>query len=74
MNIRKRVVSPLPNFFKVLRNLGLLLVATGGGILTAPVDLPDAFVAVGGYLIVAGSVASAVSQLTTINEYGNECK
>jgi hypothetical protein len=74
MNIRKRVVSPLPNFFKVLRNLGFVLAAIGGGILTAPVDLPDALVAVGGYLIVIGSVASAVSQLTTINEYGNECK
>ncbi|WP_256948350.1 hypothetical protein [Flavobacterium psychrophilum] len=33
MNIIKRVKAPTPKFFKVLRNIGLVLVAVGGTIL-----------------------------------------
>ena len=68
MNIIKRVKSQTPNFFKVLRNIGLVLAAVGGTILAAPVALPVAIVTVGGYIAVAGGVISAVSQLTTKNE------
>ncbi|MGC4041942.1 MAG: hypothetical protein QM710_14455 [Flavobacterium sp.] len=49
----------------MLRNIGLVLAAIGGTILAAPVALPVAVTTAGGYLIVAGGVASAVSQLTT---------
>ena len=65
MNIIKRVKSPTPKFFKVLRNIGLVLAAVGGTILAAPVALPAIVVIVGGYVAVAGGVLSAVSQLTT---------
>ena len=65
MNIIKRVKSPTPKFFKVLRNIGLVLAAVGGTILAAPVALPAIVVTVGGYVAVAGGVLSAVSQLTT---------
>ena len=65
MNIIKRVKSPTPKFFKVLRNIGLVLAAIGGTILAAPVALPAIVVTVGGYVAVAGGVISAVSQLTT---------
>ena len=65
MNIIKRVKSPTPKFFKVLRNIGLVLAAVGGTILAAPVALPAIVVTVGGYVAVAGGVISAVSQLTT---------
>ena len=65
MNIIKRVKSPTPKFFKVLRNIGLILAAVGGTILAAPVALPAIVITIGGYVAVAGGVLSAVSQLTT---------
>ena len=68
MNIIKRVKSPTPKFFKVLRNIGLVLAAVGGTILATPVALPAIVVTVGGYVAVAGGVISAVSQLTTTKD------
>ncbi|WP_134344187.1 hypothetical protein [Flavobacterium psychrophilum] len=68
MNIIKRVKAPTPKFFKVLRNIGLVLVAVGGTILAAPIALPVVVTSIGGYLAVAGGVVSAVSQLTTTTE------
>jgi hypothetical protein len=65
MNLIKRAKAPTPKFFKVLRNIGLALAAVGGTILAAPIALPVVVTTVGGYLAVAGSVVSAVSQLTT---------
>jgi uncharacterized membrane protein HdeD (DUF308 family) len=67
MKLVKRAQAPTPKFFKVLRNVGLVLAAIGGTILTAPIALPVVVTSVGGYLVVAGGVASAVSQLT-VNE------
>ena len=68
MIIKKRIQAPTPKFFKVLRNIGLVLAAIGGTILAAPVALPVAIVSIGGYIAVAGGVISAVSQLTTTDE------
>jgi len=68
MRIMKRVKAPTPKFFKVLRNIGLVLAAVGGSILAAPVALPIAIVSIGGYVAVAGGVISAVSQLTITND------
>jgi uncharacterized membrane protein HdeD (DUF308 family) len=65
MNAIKRAKAPTPKFFKVLRNIGLALVAVGGTVLAAPVTLPVIVTSVAGYLAVAGGVISAVSQLTT---------
>jgi hypothetical protein len=62
MNIIDRLKSPTPKFYRVLRNIGLGLVAAGGVLVTAPVAIPAVIVTVGGYLIVAGSVATAVAQ------------
>ncbi|MEO0046563.1 MAG: hypothetical protein RL705_1754 [Bacteroidota bacterium] len=64
MTIRKRATAPTPRFFKVLRNIGLVLASVGGAVLAAPIALPALVTTVGGYLVVAGGVASAVSQLT----------
>lgn len=64
MNIIDRAQAPTPKFFKVLRSIGLVVAAAGAAILTAPVGLPAAVLAVGGYLTVAGSVISAISQVT----------
>ena len=72
MNVIKRVKSPTPKFFKVLRNIGLVLAAVGGTILAAPVALPVVITTIGGYVAVAGGVLSAVSQLTTEKADGSQ--
>ena len=74
MNIIKRVKTPTPKFFKVLRNIGLALAAVGGTILVAPIALPVVITTVGGYLAIAGGVLSAVSQLMTTEEKSNAGK
>ena len=65
MNVVQRAQAPTPKFFKKLRNIGLLAVTIGTTVLTAPIALPAIVLKVAGYLAVAGSVASAVSQVTT---------
>ncbi len=74
MNLIKRAQAPTPKFFKVLRNIGLVLAAVGGTILAAPVALPIVITTIGGYLTVAGGVVSAVSQLTTSTEKADATK
>ncbi len=68
MNVIKRVKSPTPKFFKTLRSIGLSVAAVGAVLIAAPVSLPAIFVTIGGYLTVAGSVISAVSQTAVENE------
>jgi hypothetical protein len=68
MNFIQRAKAPIPKFFRVLRNIGLLLGGIGATIVAAPIVLPIAVSTIGGYLAVAGSVLSAVSQLTTEND------
>ena len=63
-----RVKAPTPKFFKVLRNIGLIMAGVGTVILTAPVALPAALVTAGGYLVTAGGVATAISQITNITD------
>jgi hypothetical protein len=65
MNLKERIESPTPVFFKKVRNIGLVLVAISATLLTTPVALPLVIVKIAGYLAVAGSVASAVSQTAT---------
>lgn len=72
MDLIQRVKAPTPKFFKVLRSIGLGLAAVGGTILAAPIALPVVITSIGGYLAVAGSVVSAVSQVTTLNEAEHE--
>ena len=65
MTIVERAKAPTPKFFKVLRSIGLALLAISGTIITAPIALPVALVSVAGYVAVAGSIISVVSQLTS---------
>lgn len=60
-----RAKSPTPKFFKTLRTIGLSLAAAGGAILAAPIALPAMVVSVAGYILTAGTVITAVSQVTT---------
>ncbi len=59
-----------PPFFKKLRTIGLVVAAAGAAILAAPVALPAVLVTMGGYLVVAGSVATAMSQAAITDDSG----
>ncbi|MBF4473358.1 hypothetical protein [Flavobacterium sp. HJJ] len=65
MSILKRATAPTPKFFKVLRTIGLVLATAGVSVINAPIALPPALISIAGYLTAAGTVLSAVSQLTT---------
>lgn len=68
MKLIDRLKAPTPKFFKILRNVGLGLAAAGGVIIASPIAIPTIIVTIGGYLIVAGSVATTVSQAVTTSE------
>lgn len=71
MNVVDRAKAPTPKFFKILRSIGLVIAAVGGAVITAPVALPSIVVSVAGYMVVAGGVISAVSQVT-VDDKSNE--
>ena len=72
--LMQRWVAPTPKFFKTLRNIGLVIGAVGTAILTAPVTLPATLITISGYLVTAGGVATAVSQLTILHDDAAEPK
>jgi uncharacterized membrane protein HdeD (DUF308 family) len=72
MNVVERTKSPTPKFFRVLRSIGLALLAVSGSVIAAPVVLPTVVVSVAGYLAVAGGVISAVSQMTVDDDAKSE--
>lgn len=68
MNFIKRAKAPTPKYFRILRNIGLTMVAVSSSILISPVALPVALVTIAGYLTVAGGVIGAVSQTAVGDE------
>ena len=62
MNLAERVKAPTPKWFKTIRNIGIALASVGGIILASPVALPVGLVSAAGYLVLGGSIISAVSQ------------
>lgn len=68
MNVVQRAKAPTPKFFKILRSIGLALLAISGSIIAAPVALPAVVVSIAGYSAVAGGVLSAISQITVKDE------
>jgi uncharacterized membrane protein HdeD (DUF308 family) len=74
MNVVERAKAPTPKFFRVLRTIGLALLAVSGTIVAAPVALPAIIVTVAGYAAVAGGVLSAVSQITVDEDAKREHK
>lgn len=62
-----RAKAPTPKLFRILRTLGLVSVAVGSTLITAPVSLPLFLTTAAGYLITAGGVMAAVSQITTLD-------
>jgi hypothetical protein len=66
MKIIDRLKAKTPTFYRKLRNIGLGLAAAGAVLISAPIAIPAILVTIGGYLIVAGTVVTAVSQ--TVSE------
>jgi len=64
MNIAERLVAPTPPFFQKVRNVGLVLLAISGTIAGLPVAVPALVTQIAGYLAVAGTVMSGISQAT----------
>ena len=62
LTLAQRVMAPTPKFFKTLRTIGLVIGLVGGAILASPLALPAVVVTVGGYLALAGSIVTGVSQ------------
>lgn len=62
LNLSQRLQAPTPPFFKTLRTIGLLLAAVSSAVLGLPVAVPVMITKIAGYVAVAGSVLSAVSQ------------
>jgi len=67
-DILSRITAPTPSFFQKLRNVGLIIAAMGGFILSAPVSLPAIVITIAGYMTVIGGAISAVSQATVQGE------
>ena len=68
LTLVQRVVAPTPKFFRLLRTIGVVIGLIGGAILASPVVLPAAVVSVGGYLALAGSIVTGVSQTAVEKE------
>ena len=66
--VMQRMQEPTPPFFKKIRNIGLVLGAIGAAIVGVPVAIPALLVKIAGYLVVAGTVASGVSQTAIKND------
>ena len=62
LNLVERVTAPTPKWFKIIRTIGITLTAVGGAILTAPIALPATIVTVAGYVLLGGTVATAIAQ------------
>ncbi|QFZ53338.1 hypothetical protein FEZ18_00210 [Oceanihabitans sp. IOP_32] len=72
MNLKERAKAPTPKFFRILRTIGLSLLAVSGSIIAAPIALPASIVTIAGYVAVAGGVLSAVSQVTVDDQAKKE--
>ena len=75
LNLVSRMAEPTPKWFRIVRNLGLTLSAVGGVLVAAPVVLPAAVISIGGYLLLGGTIISAVSQTAVSSEeYGENSR
>lgn len=74
MNIIKRAKAPTPKLFRILRNIGLLSAGIGGVLIASPVRLPYGVQEAAQYLVLAGGIISAVSQITVDDKVFGEKK
>jgi len=57
-----RLRSKTPKFFRIVRNIGVVLASVSGVILAAPIALPASIVTLAGYVAFGGSIAASVAQ------------
>ena len=62
--LKERLKAKTPKFWKRVQKIGIAFGTVGTIILTCPVALPVGIVTASGYLVAAGGVAAALSQLT----------
>jgi ABC-type xylose transport system permease subunit len=63
-NLKKRWNAKTPKFWKQVQKIGLAAGAVGAVLVAAPIALPATVITLGGYLVTAGSLTAALSQLT----------
>ena len=68
MNIQQRIAAPVPRFFRKIRNLGIIFASLSATVMGLPLPLPPVVTDIAGYLTVAATVASAISQATIVEE------
>ena len=68
MTLIERVQAPTPKFFRKVRTGGLIMASVGASLLAAPASLPPFLLKLAGYLAVAGTVSTAISQTATTAE------
>jgi hypothetical protein len=61
-------MAPTPKFFRLLRTIGVVIGLVGASVLASPVALPAGIASLGGYLALAGSVVTGVSQTAVKKE------
>ncbi len=62
LTLIERIKAPTPNWFRIIRTAGLVLGSVGTVLLTSPIVLPAGIVSLAGYMLLAGSIASAIAQ------------
>ena len=67
LSLIQRITAPTPKIFKTFRTVGLSLAAAGGAILAIPA-MPVVLISIAGYLTVAGTIMTAVSQVAVNGE------
>ena len=67
MTVKHRWNSKTPDFWKKVQKVAIAAGAAAGALLVAPITLPAIVITAAGYIVTAGTVAAALSQLTVEN-------
>ncbi len=62
--LKDRWSSKTPTFWKKVQRVGIVAGALGAALIAAPIALPAALITASGYLVAAGGITAALSQLT----------
>ena len=64
LTLRERIKARTPKFWKKVQKICISAGVVGTAIVASPIGLPAGIVTASGYLITAGAVGAALSQLT----------
>lgn len=68
MNMKQRIKSKTPPFWKKVQKIGIAATAIGGALANSPYTLHPSLTIIGGYLATAGAITSVLSQLAVHEE------